>query len=146
MRPVCANTTQRLPGTCRCIRCTAAQGTTRSFARRHQQQRALDLGQPLQQRRPLQRLLHLRHQGLANEGLLHVAHRLHHLGIVQLCRYITCPALSDERVQLNAAGQVELKLFGPWWCRKGQNSRHRRVNLRTAADPTPTAPAEVWAG
>ena len=28
----------------------------------------------------------------------------------QLCRYITRPALSDERVQLNAAGQVELKL------------------------------------
>ena len=28
----------------------------------------------------------------------------------QLCRYITRPALSGERVQLNAAGQVELKL------------------------------------
>jgi Putative transposase len=28
----------------------------------------------------------------------------------QLCRYITRPALSVERVQLNAAGQVELKL------------------------------------
>lgn len=28
----------------------------------------------------------------------------------QLCRYITRPALSDERVQLDAAGQVELKL------------------------------------
>jgi len=32
----------------------------------------------------------------------------------QLCRYITQPALSDERVQLNAAGQVELKLKTPW--------------------------------
>jgi hypothetical protein len=32
----------------------------------------------------------------------------------QLCRYITRPALSDERVQLNAAGQVELKLKAPW--------------------------------
>jgi len=31
----------------------------------------------------------------------------------QLCRYITRPALSDERVQLNAAGQVELKLKTP---------------------------------
>jgi hypothetical protein len=31
-----------------------------------------------------------------------------------LCRYITRPALSDERVQLNAAGQVELKLKTPW--------------------------------
>ncbi len=32
----------------------------------------------------------------------------------QLCRYITRPALSDERVQGNAAGQVELKLKTPW--------------------------------
>jgi hypothetical protein len=32
----------------------------------------------------------------------------------QLCCYITRPALSDERVQLNAAGQVELKLKTPW--------------------------------
>ena len=32
----------------------------------------------------------------------------------QLCRYITRPALSGERVQLNAAGQVELKLKTPW--------------------------------
>jgi hypothetical protein len=32
----------------------------------------------------------------------------------QLCRYITRPALSHERVQLNAAGQVELKLKTPW--------------------------------
>jgi hypothetical protein len=32
----------------------------------------------------------------------------------QLCRYITRPSLSDERVQLNSAGQVELKLKTPW--------------------------------
>ena len=32
----------------------------------------------------------------------------------QLCRYITRPSLSDERVQLNAAGQVELELETPW--------------------------------
>ena len=32
----------------------------------------------------------------------------------QLCRYITRPALSDQRVQLNDAGQVELKLKTPW--------------------------------
>jgi hypothetical protein len=32
----------------------------------------------------------------------------------QLCRYITRPALSDERVQLNTAGQVELELKTPW--------------------------------
>ncbi|WP_162910286.1 transposase [Azohydromonas sediminis] len=32
----------------------------------------------------------------------------------QLCRCITRPALSDERVQINAAGQVELKLKTTW--------------------------------
>jgi Putative transposase len=32
----------------------------------------------------------------------------------QLCRHITRPALSDERVQLNDTGQVELKLETPW--------------------------------
>ena len=32
----------------------------------------------------------------------------------QLCRHITRPALADEQVQLNAAGQVELKLKTPW--------------------------------
>jgi len=32
----------------------------------------------------------------------------------QLCRYITRPALSDEWVQLNAAGQEGLKLKTPW--------------------------------
>ncbi len=32
----------------------------------------------------------------------------------QLCRYITRPALSDERVQINAAGQLELKLKTAW--------------------------------
>jgi Putative transposase len=31
-----------------------------------------------------------------------------------LCRYLTRPAPSDERVQLNAVGQVELKLKTPW--------------------------------
>jgi Putative transposase len=28
----------------------------------------------------------------------------------RLCRYITCPALANDRVQINAAGQVALKL------------------------------------
>ena len=32
----------------------------------------------------------------------------------QLCRYITRPALANERVQTNAAGQVVLKLKTPW--------------------------------
>lgn len=31
-----------------------------------------------------------------------------------LCRYITRPALSEERMHLNAAGQVQLKLKTPW--------------------------------
>ena len=43
----------------------------------------------------------------------------------QLCRYITRPALSDERVQLNTAGQVELKLKTPW--RDGLAGRARPV-------------------
>ena len=48
---------------------------------------------------------------------LHAAVRVEALDrkrLEQLCRYITRPALSDERVQLNAAGQVELKLKTPW--------------------------------
>jgi Putative transposase len=32
----------------------------------------------------------------------------------QLCRYITRPALANERVQCNAAGQVVRKLKTPW--------------------------------
>ena len=32
----------------------------------------------------------------------------------QLCRTISRPALADERVQLNDAGQVDLKLKTPW--------------------------------
>jgi Putative transposase len=32
----------------------------------------------------------------------------------QVCRYITRPALANERVQTNAAGQVVLKLKTPW--------------------------------
>ena len=32
----------------------------------------------------------------------------------QLCRYITHPALANEHVQTNAAGQVVLKLKTPW--------------------------------
>jgi len=35
-------------------------------------------------------------------------------GLEQLCRYITRPALANERVQTNAAGQVVLKLKTPW--------------------------------
>jgi hypothetical protein len=32
----------------------------------------------------------------------------------RLCRYITRPALANDRVQINAAGQVELKLKASW--------------------------------
>ena len=32
----------------------------------------------------------------------------------QLCRYLTRPALADERVQCNAAGQVVLELKTSW--------------------------------
>lgn len=33
--------------------------------------------------------------------------------LAQLCRYITRPALVDERIQTNAAGQMVLKLKTP---------------------------------
>ena len=33
--------------------------------------------------------------------------------LAQLCRYITQPALANERVQINGAGQVVLKLKTP---------------------------------
>ena len=36
------------------------------------------------------------------------------IALEQLCRYITRPALANERVQCNAAGQVVLKLKTPW--------------------------------
>ncbi|MFN7725580.1 MAG: transposase [Rubrivivax sp.] len=48
---------------------------------------------------------------------LHAAVRVEALDrkrLEQLCRYIARPALSDERIQLNATGQVELKLKTPW--------------------------------
>jgi len=32
----------------------------------------------------------------------------------QTCRYITRPALANERVQTNATGRVVLKLKTPW--------------------------------
>lgn len=32
----------------------------------------------------------------------------------RLCRYITRPALSDEHIRVEAAGQVELELKTPW--------------------------------
>ena len=36
------------------------------------------------------------------------------MALEPLCRYITRPALANERVQCNAAGQVVLKLKTPW--------------------------------
>ncbi len=35
-------------------------------------------------------------------------------GLEQLCRYIARPALANERVQINAVGQVVLKLKSAW--------------------------------
>jgi len=35
-------------------------------------------------------------------------------GLEQLCRYITRPALANERVQTNAAGEVVFKLKTAW--------------------------------
>ena len=32
----------------------------------------------------------------------------------RLCRYVTRPALSEERIQVNAAGQAQLELKTPW--------------------------------
>ena len=32
----------------------------------------------------------------------------------RFCRYVTRPALSEERIQVNAAGQVQLELKTPW--------------------------------
>jgi Putative transposase len=37
-----------------------------------------------------------------------------------LCRYITRPALANERMQCNAVGQVMLKLKRPWHDRTTQ--------------------------
>jgi hypothetical protein len=48
---------------------------------------------------------------------LHAAVRVEardRMRLEQMCRCITRPALSDERVQLNAVGQVEFKLETPW--------------------------------
>ena len=36
------------------------------------------------------------------------------LALEQLCRYFTRPALANERVQTNAAGQVVIKLKTAW--------------------------------
>lgn len=52
-------------------------------------------------------------------------HTHHCKRLEQLCRYITRPALSDERVQFNAAGQVELKLKTPWRNGPAGHTGHR---------------------
>jgi Putative transposase len=48
---------------------------------------------------------------------LHAAVRCHaneRLKLERLCRYITRPALANDRIEINAKGQVELKLKTPW--------------------------------
>ena len=64
-------------------------------------------------------------------------------GLEQLCRYITRPAISHERLSVNRAGQVVLKLKTAW--RDG--SRHHVMEpmefmQRLAAQPRPRAPAK----
>jgi Putative transposase len=48
---------------------------------------------------------------------LHAAvpcHANERLRLERLCRYITRPALANDRVKINGQGQVELKLKTPW--------------------------------
>ena len=55
--------------------------------------------------------------GLVSGLTLHAAVRCaadDRQALEQLCRYITRPALANERVQTNTAGQVVLKLKTPW--------------------------------
>ena len=55
--------------------------------------------------------------GLVSGLTLHAAVRCgadDRQALEQLCRYITRPALANERVQTNAAGQVVLKLKTAW--------------------------------
>lgn len=70
----------------------------------------------------------------------------------QLCRYISRPALSDERVQLNDASQVELKLETPWRDRTTNLlissleiiQRLAAPNPQTAAAPSPPNRCGSW--
>ena len=55
----------------------------------------------------------------------------------QLCRCITRPALSDERVQLNAAGQVELELAAASSRPKAQGPRPKAVVATVGRAPSP---------
>jgi hypothetical protein len=65
----------------------------------------------------------------------------HRRRLEQLCRHVTRPALSDERVQCNAAGQVELKLKTPW--RDG--STHRVMSpLEFMHRLTSLVPLQCW--
>jgi len=65
----------------------------------------------------------------------------------QLCRYITRPALANERVQTNAAGQVVLKLKTPW--RDGTThlvmSPLEFMQRLAALEPRPRLPSRMTA-
>jgi Putative transposase len=53
--------------------------------------------------------------GAPTDDELHtLLHTLITGALEQRCRYITRPALADERVQCNAAGQVGLELKTAW--------------------------------
>ncbi|MCZ2438793.1 MAG: transposase [Burkholderiales bacterium] len=58
----------------------------------------------------------------------------------QLCRFITLPALPDEPVKLNDAGQVELKLETPGACAGPAHARARAA-ARRAARRSRTSPS-----
>jgi hypothetical protein len=70
----------------------------------------------------------------------------------QLCSYIARPALANERVQTNAAGQIVLKLKTPW--RDGtthlvtspQESTHIHINGRFVAGKSTGSMSAVGRG
>ncbi|MFN7710777.1 MAG: transposase [Curvibacter sp.] len=80
---------------------------------------------------------------------LHAAARVeapHRKQLQQLCRTIAQPAPSDERVQLNAAGQLKLKLNASW--RDATTKRVMRpleFMQRLAAQATEGSPSDTLA-
>jgi Putative transposase len=52
-------------------------------------------------------------QGFSLHAAVH-CHANERLKLERLCRYITRPALANDRVKINGQGQLELKLKTPW--------------------------------
>ena len=63
----------------------------------------------------------------------------------QLCRYITRPALANERLQINAAGQVVLKLKTAWRDGTTRFANHGVLgpNAKLRAMVVPHGPAQA---